>query len=52
MDIPTYHKVLIVTDAAINIAPTQENKVHICENAVDLAVSLGVSTTARLYLTA
>jgi phosphotransacetylase len=41
MDVPTYHKVLIVTDAAINIAPTLEDKVHICQNAIDLAVSLG-----------
>ena len=42
MDVPTYHKVLIVTDAAINIAPTLEDKVDICQNAIDLAVSLGV----------
>lgn len=41
MDIPTYHKVLIVTDAAINIAPTLEDKVDIVQNAIDLAVSLG-----------
>jgi len=41
MDVPTYHKVLIVTDGAINIAPTLEDKVHICQNAIDLAVSLG-----------
>jgi phosphotransacetylase len=43
MDVPTYHKVLIVTDAAINIAPTLEDKVDICQNAVDLAISFGVS---------
>ena len=43
MDVPTYHKVLIVTDAAINIAPTLEDKVDICQNAIDLAVALGVS---------
>ena len=43
MDVPTYHKVLVVTDAAINIAPTLEDKVDICQNAIDLAVSLGVS---------
>jgi len=43
MDVPTYHKVLIVTDAAINIAPTLEDKVDICQNAIDLAISLGVS---------
>jgi phosphotransacetylase len=42
MDIPTYHKVLIVTDAAINIAPSLEDKVDICQNAIDLALSLGV----------
>jgi phosphate acetyltransferase len=43
MDVPTYHKVLTVTDAAINIAPTLEDKVHILQNAIDLAVSLGVT---------
>jgi phosphate acetyltransferase len=43
MDVPTYHKVLVVTDAAINIAPTLEDKVDICQNAIDLAVSLGVN---------
>ena len=42
MDVPTYHKVLIVTDAAINIAPTLEDKADICQNAVDLAMSLGL----------
>ena len=42
MDIPTYHKVLVVTDGAINIAPTLEDKVDICQNAIDLAISLGV----------
>lgn len=42
MDIPTYHKVLIVTDGAINIDPTLEDKVDICQNAIDLAISLGL----------
>lgn len=41
MDVPTYHKVLLITDAAINIAPSLEDKVDICQNAIDLAVSLG-----------
>jgi phosphotransacetylase len=41
MDVPTYHKVLIVTDGAINIAPALEDKVDICQNAIDLAISLG-----------
>jgi phosphate acetyltransferase len=42
MDVPTYHKVLIVTDGAINIAPTLEEKVDICQNAIDLARSFGI----------
>ncbi len=42
MDVPTYCKVLIVTDAAINISPTLEDKADICQNAIDLAVSLGL----------
>jgi phosphotransacetylase len=42
MDVPTYHKVLLVTDAAINIAPSLEDKVDICQNAIDFAVALGV----------
>jgi len=43
MDVPTYHKVLIVTDGAINIAPTLEDKVDICQNAIDLVTSLGLT---------
>ncbi|HTL31297.1 MAG TPA: bifunctional enoyl-CoA hydratase/phosphate acetyltransferase [Tepidisphaeraceae bacterium] len=43
MDVPTYHKPLVVTDAAINIAPVLEDKADICQNAIDLAISLGVA---------
>jgi phosphotransacetylase len=42
MDVPTYHKGLLVTDGAINIAPTLEDKVDICQNAIDLAKAFGV----------
>jgi phosphate butyryltransferase len=42
MDVPTYHKVLIVTDAAINIAPALEDKADIVQNAIDLARTMGV----------
>ncbi len=42
MDVPTYHKPLIVTDAAINIAPTLAEKADICRNAIDLAHALGI----------
>jgi len=43
MDVPTYHKVLIITDAAINIAPALEEKADIVQNAIDLAIALGVA---------
>lgn len=43
MDVPTYHKVLIVTDGAINIAPSLEDKADICQNAIDLAIALGLA---------
>lgn len=36
MDIPTYHKPLIITDAAINILPNLETKADICHNAIAL----------------
>ncbi len=52
MDVPTYHKVLIVTDAAINIAPTLEDKVDICQNAIDLAMSLGLAAPKVAVLAA
>jgi phosphotransacetylase len=42
MDVPTYHKVLFVTDGAINISPTLEDKADICQNAIDLIIALGL----------
>jgi phosphate acetyltransferase len=42
-DVPAYHKPLLVTDAAMNIAPTLDEKVHIVQNAIDLARILGVA---------
>lgn len=41
MDVPTYAEPLIITDAAINIFPTLEDKRDICQNAIDLARALG-----------
>lgn len=52
MDVPTYHKVLVVTDAAINIAPTLDEKADICQNAIDLAVSLGIAAPKVAILAA
>jgi phosphate acetyltransferase len=40
MDVPSYEHTLIVTDAAVNIAPTMEEKVDIIQNAIDLAHAL------------
>jgi phosphate acetyltransferase len=42
MDVPTYHKLLFITDAAVNIAPTLDDKVDIVANAIELAQALGV----------
>jgi phosphate butyryltransferase len=41
-EIPSYHKLLMITDAAINIAPALTDKAQIIQNAVDLAHSLGI----------
>ena len=41
MDVPNLDRAIIVTDAAINIFPTLEDKVHITQNAIDLARALG-----------
>jgi phosphotransacetylase/acyl dehydratase len=42
MDVPSYPTPLIITDAAVNIYPTLEDKVHIVQNAIDLALALGI----------
>jgi phosphate butyryltransferase len=42
MDVPHLSDLLLVTDAAINIAPTLEDKVDITQNAIDLAIALGI----------
>ena len=41
LDVPAYSKLLIVTDAAINIAPTLVQKRDICQNAIDFLRQLG-----------
>jgi phosphate acetyltransferase len=40
LDIPTYQEAVIISDAAINIAPTLEEKADIVQNAIDLAQAL------------
>jgi len=41
-EIPDFPRLLLLTDAAINIAPTLLEKAQIIQNAVDLALSLGI----------
>ena len=41
MDVPGHADPLIITDAAVNIAPTLEDKVDIVQNAIDLAHAVG-----------
>jgi phosphate acetyltransferase len=42
MDTPAYARTLLITDAAINIAPELEDKVDIVQNAIYLAHALGI----------
>jgi phosphotransacetylase len=42
MDVPTYPRLLLVTDAAINVAPSLKEKADIAQNAIELAHVLGV----------
>jgi phosphate acetyltransferase len=41
MDVPALDQALIITDAAVNISPTLQDKVHIIQNAIDLAHVFG-----------
>jgi phosphate acetyltransferase len=52
MDIPGHPNALIITDAAVNIAPTLEDKIDIVQNAIDLAHALGVQEVRVAILSA
>jgi len=52
MDVPAYDRVLLVTDAAINIEPTLAEKADIVRNAIDLAHVLGVAMPKVAILSA
>ena len=52
MDVPGHETALIITDAAVNIAPTLEDKVHIVQNAIDLARALRVDPVRVAILSA
>jgi phosphate acetyltransferase len=52
MDVPTYSKPLFITDAAVNIFPTLEDKVDIAQNAIELAQALGIKQPKVAILSA
>lgn len=52
MDVPTYPRMLLITDAAINITPSLEEKVDIVQNAIDLARVLRISEPKVAILSA
>ncbi len=52
MDVPTHNQALIISDAAVNIAPTLEVKVDIVQNAIDLAKALGIDVPRVAILSA
>jgi phosphate acetyltransferase len=51
-DIPLYPKPLLITDAALNIHPTLQDKMHIIQNAIDFARVMGVHTPKVAILSA
>jgi phosphate acetyltransferase len=52
MDVPSYEEPLIITDAAVNIAPTLEEKVDILQNAIDLGHAMGLAEVRVAILSA
>jgi phosphotransacetylase/acyl dehydratase len=52
LDVPAYPRPLLVTDAAINIQPTLEDKVDIVQNAIELAHVLGIEIPRVAILSA
>jgi phosphate acetyltransferase len=52
MDVPRHPEALIITDAAVNIAPTLDDKVDIVQNAIDLAHAMGVAEVRVALLSA
>ena len=51
-DIPLYPKPLLITDAALNIRPTLQEKVDIIQNAIDFARIMGVAIPKVAILSA
>jgi phosphotransacetylase len=52
MDVPSYPKPLAITDAAVNIFPSLEEKVDIVQNAIDLVRAFGLDRPRVAILSA
>jgi phosphotransacetylase len=52
MDVPAYPRALLVSDAAINIAPDLDDKRDIVQNAIDLAHAIGIERPRVAILSA
>jgi phosphate acetyltransferase len=52
MDVPGHPDALVITDAAVNIAPTLKDKIDIVQNAIDLAHVMGVEDVRVAILSA
>lgn len=52
MDVPTYPRLLLISDAAINIYPNLDDKKDIVQNAIDLALNIGISLPKVAILSA
>lgn len=52
MDVPTYPKPLFITDAAVNIFPSLDDKVDILQNAIELAQALKIQQPKVAILSA
>jgi phosphate acetyltransferase len=52
MDVPAIDRVVLITDAAVNILRTLEDKLHIVQNAIDLARALGLEKPKVAILSA
>jgi len=52
LDIPDHDRLLILTDVALNIVPTLKDKKDIIQNAIDLAIALGIAKPKVALLSA
>ncbi|MDP1672210.1 MAG: bifunctional enoyl-CoA hydratase/phosphate acetyltransferase [Burkholderiales bacterium] len=52
MDVPAHNRLLLISDAAINIAPGLEAKRHITQNAIEVAHALGIELPRVAVLSA